>query len=152
MALADEDFNRELTEAFASKLGAVTVQGNRLQFPLKMRHTKQYTGERWLLLGDAAHTIHPLAGLGLNLGLADLTAWLSGLDVSNLASKKRLAAYQRERKHAVWHMIMMMDGLKALFINPLWPVIKLRGLGLGLCNKIAPIKRFFIEQAAGKIG
>ncbi|MFA5960666.1 MAG: FAD-dependent monooxygenase [Tatlockia sp.] len=150
MELTDPLFNKELTEAFASKLGQVEVQGRRYQFPLTLRHTRQYSGSRWLLLGDAAHTIHPLAGLGLNVGLADVASWMSCLDKRNIASKKALNAYQRERKHAVWQTIAMMDGLKTLFSNPLPPLVALRGLGLSLCNRITPLKRFFIEQAAGK--
>ena len=117
MALDEDDFNKELTLAFANKLGAVKLTGTRHQFPLRMRHVKQYVGARWLLLGDAAHTIHPLAGLGLNLGLADVAAWLQALEASKqgLVSKRLLGAYQRERKYAVWQTIMLMEGFKRLF-------------------------------------
>lgn len=152
MTLSDEAFNQELEAAFASRLGKVKVMGKRYQFPLIMRHAKQYTGERWLLLGDAAHTIHPLAGLGLNVGLADVATWLACSEKLNTlhAMKKVLGSYQRQRKYAVWQIIAMMDGLKSLFTNPLSPVIALRGLGLKICNGLTPLKRMFIEQAAGK--
>ena len=152
IALSEQDFNSELTTAFAGKLGQVRLEGPRYQFPLTMRHTKQYSGSRWLLLGDAAHTIHPLAGLGLNVGLADVATWLSCLDKGNnhIASNKVLGAYQRHRKHAVWQIIALMDGLKSLFTNPLPPVIALRNIGLRLCNRISPLKRILIEHAAGK--
>ncbi|MBA3535278.1 MAG: UbiH/UbiF/VisC/COQ6 family ubiquinone biosynthesis hydroxylase [Tatlockia sp.] len=152
MALSDENFNKELTKAFAAKLGEATVQGKRFQFPLFMRHAQQYRGSRWLLLGDAAHTIHPLAGLGLNVGLADVAAWLTCLEKGSgqLTAKKVLSSYQRQRKHAVWQTIVMMDGLKTLFGNPLSPIVAMRGLGLRLCNNFTPIKRLFIEQAIGK--
>lgn len=152
MAFSDEEFNRDLTAAFASKLGQVRVEGKRYQFPLTMRHAKQYSGSRWLLLGDAAHTIHPLAGLGLNVGLADVATWLACLDTSKnlLATKRALGSYQRQRKHAVWQIIAMMEALKTLFTNPLPPVVALRGLGLRVCNELSPLKRMFIEQAAGK--
>lgn len=152
MALSDENFNKELTKAFAGKLGEAKVQGKRFQFPLIMRHAQEYTGSRWLLLGDAAHTIHPLAGLGLNVGLADLAAWLICLEKGSrqLTAKKVLSSYQRQRKHAVWQTIAMMDGLKTLFGNPLSPLVALRGIGLRLCNNFSPIKRLFIEQAIGK--
>jgi len=152
MALTDEDFNKELTKAFAAKLGDAKVVGKRYQFPLVMRHTQHYVGSRWLLLGDAAHTIHPLAGLGLNVGLADVSSWLSCLDTAKgqLISKRMLGAYQRERKQEVWKTIALMDGFKTLFTNPLMPVVALRGLGLRLCNGFSPLKRLFIEHAAGK--
>lgn len=152
MALSDEEFNQALTKAFAAKLGEAKLEGKRFQFPLTMRHAKQYVGSRWLLLGDAAHTIHPLAGLGLNVGLADLATWLDCLEKGSkqFTAKKTLGSYQRQRKSSVWQTIAMMDGLKSLFGNPLSPVVTLRGLGLRLCNQFSPIKRFFIEQATGK--
>ena len=151
MNFSDESFAEQLTQAFAEKLGHCKVIGKRYAFPLHMRHTKSYSGGRWLLMGDAAHTIHPLAGLGLNVGLADLTTWLGIIDTDKLRidSKKTLAAYQRQRKHAVWQMIVLMGGLKTIFINPLPPVSFIRGLGLKTCNHLLPLKRWFIEQAAG---
>jgi len=152
MALSEDDFNQQLTQAFAAKLGASRLLGTRHLFPLHMRHTRQYSGRRWLLMGDAAHSIHPLAGLGLNVGLADVSAWLANLDASNSPawSNKVLGAYQRQRKSAVWKIIALMEGLKTLFINPTFPVTTLRGLGLRACNNLPALKRFFIEQAAGQ--
>lgn len=147
--LAEEDFNLELTKAFAHKLGNVTLESKRFHFPLTMRHSQRYSGNNWLLLGDAAHTIHPLAGLGLNLGLADVASCMSLLDSSATVNKKMLGMYQRERKSAVWQTIALMGGLKTLFANPLPPITVLRGLGLDLCNRLTPLKRLLIEQAAG---
>ncbi|MCW8445306.1 UbiH/UbiF/VisC/COQ6 family ubiquinone biosynthesis hydroxylase [Fluoribacter gormanii] len=151
MSLSEQEFNEALTRAFAKKLGRVEVISTRHQFPLQMRHVKQYAGDRWLLLGDAAHTIHPLAGLGLNVGLADVRSWIQCLDMvqDTLLSKKALGAYQRERKHAVWQIIMMMEGFKRLFSNSFSPIVTLRGLGLSLCNRFMPIKRLFIQHAQG---
>ena len=151
MTLPDDAFAHELTRAFASKLGECQLMGQRHQFPLTMRHTKQYSGPNWLLMGDAAHTIHPLAGLGLNVGLADLTCWLAHLDIKkpHAWSHKILGAYQRERKHAVWQTIALMSGLKTLFANPLPPITLLRGMGLSACNHLSPLKRLFMEHAGG---
>lgn len=151
MELSEEAFNQELTIAFGNKLGQARLQGKRYHFPLIMRHAKRYSDTRWLLLGDAAHTIHPLAGLGLNVGLADVATWLACLECANAnLSKKALSAYQRQRKYAVWQIIAMMDGLKTLFTNPLSPIVALRGLGLQACNHLTPLKKLFIEHAAGK--
>ncbi|ASQ47439.1 FAD-dependent oxidoreductase [Legionella clemsonensis] len=151
MALSEKEFNQALTAAFAEKLGQITLRGKRYCFPLTMRHVRQYTGRNWLLMGDAAHTIHPLAGLGLNVGLADVSSWAKCLDkTNNQLGKKALEAYQRERKSAVWQIIALMEGLKALFANPLTPVVALRGFGLQLCNHFVPLKKFFIRHAAGK--
>jgi 2-polyprenylphenol 6-hydroxylase len=151
MAFSEQEFNVALTQAFAQKLGQVVVVSKRYQFPLQMRHVKQYAGTRWLLLGDAAHTIHPLAGLGLNVGLADVCSWIHCLDDAGgtLVSKRALAAYQRERKSAVWQIIALMEGFKRLFSNSFAPVVALRGLGLGLCNGLMPLKRLFIQHARG---
>lgn len=152
MALDDEDFNKALTKAFAAKLGEAKVVSKRFQFPLVMRHVQQYTGSRWLLLGDAAHTIHPLAGLGLNVGLADLTTWLNCMELGSgqLATKKRLSSYQRQRKTEVWQTIALMDSLKTLFGNSSSPVIALRSLGLQVFNQVLPIKKLLINRAIGK--
>ncbi|CEG55585.1 FAD-dependent oxidoreductase [Legionella fallonii] len=151
MALEHEEFNAQLTEAFANRLGQVSLVSARHQFPLQMRHVKNYTGERWLLLGDAAHTIHPLAGLGLNVGLADVRSWLNCLDRSNdaLVSKKALGAYQRERKNEVWRIILLMEGFKRLFGYSFTPITAIRGLGLSICNNLTPLKRLFIQHASG---
>ncbi len=154
LALPEEKFNQALTEAFAARLGQVKVLSKRHQFPLQMRHAKQYVGERWLLLGDAAHTIHPLAGLGLNIGLADVNAWICCMAKNNsgqLATKKILGTYQRERKHAVWQVIALMEGFKRLFSHAFSPIAILRGWGLSLCNQFTPLKRLFIQHASGKI-
>lgn len=150
MKASEDAFNRNLTLASEDLLGLVCLEGERHCFPLIMRHVKQYSGSHWLVLGDAAHTIHPLAGLGLNVGLADLASWLVCLDASNHCfSKKALASYQRERKQAVWQILVTLEALKLLFLNPLPPVIALRGLGLQVCNHLSPLKKFFIEYAAG---
>ncbi len=148
----EDQFSEHITRAFATKLGACKVVGARHQFPLHMRHAKRYTGNHWLLMGDAAHTIHPLAGLGLNVGLADLAAWIAKLDSnpSGNWSINMLNAYQRERKHQVWQMIALMEGLKTIFSNPLPPVSILRGLGVWICNNTPPLKRMLIEHAAGR--
>ncbi|WED42874.1 FAD-dependent oxidoreductase [Legionella cardiaca] len=151
MELEEGVFNEELATAFSHKLGEVKLQGKRYSFPLTMRHVKQYSGSQWLLLGDAAHTIHPLAGLGLNVGLADVAAWLQCLEKSkNAITKQALAAYQRQRKSAVWQMIALLEGLKALFANPLPPVVAARKFGLQICNRLTPLKKLFIAHAAGK--
>ncbi len=151
MAMTDEEFHVAVTKAFANKLGQVTLKSPRAQFPLVMRHVKEYVGPRWLLLGDAAHTIHPLAGLGLNLGLADVRAWMNQMEATPkmLFSKKSLGAYQRERKNAVWQMILILEGLKRIFGHSSMPIVSLRGLGLRCCNQLDLLKRLFIEHAAG---
>lgn len=150
LGLPEEEFNHEVSAAFAHHLGNVQLQSERRSFPLTMRHVQQYSGKRWLLMGDAAHTIHPLAGLGLNIGLADVATWLHFLgDNKNPALPKALSAYQRQRKHAVWQSILLMEALKTCFANPFPPFVQLRGLGLKACNQSPLLKRLFISHAAG---
>ncbi|MDP3562297.1 MAG: FAD-dependent monooxygenase [Legionellaceae bacterium] len=151
MLLSDELFEFELTNAFAATLGNIRLLTKRYQFPLHMRHVQRYSGACWLLMGDAAHTIHPLAGLGLNVGLADLTTWLALIKNNKrfMWSKRNLSSYQRHRKHALWQTIAVMEGLHVLFTNPFPPIVTLRGLGLNICNRLSPIKRLLIEYAAG---
>lgn len=148
---SDEALNELLTQAFEHKLGQVKIISPSHQFPLHMRHVKQYAGSRWMLLGDAAHTIHPLAGLGLNVGLADITSWLRCLDraQNRLLSKKALGSYQRDRKSAVWQIILLMEGFKRLFGTSVTPIVHLRGLGLSLCNQFIFIKKLVIQHARG---
>lgn len=152
MKLDEEEFNQALTKAFTNKLGKIKLISTRHQFPLAMRHAQNYVGKQWLLLGDAAHTIHPLAGLGLNIGLADVALCYRHLKENKkaLTSAKVLAAYQRERKAAVWETILLMEGFKRLFSFSSQPVSALRGLGLTLCNQLTPLKRLFIQHAAGE--
>ncbi|KTD52070.1 2-polyprenyl-6-methoxyphenol hydroxylase [Legionella quinlivanii] len=150
--LPEAEFNQQLTAAFQNKLGQVEVISPRFQFPLHMRHVKQYAGAHWMLTGDAAHTIHPLAGLGLNVGLQDIAEWIAIVDRSGKKafSKTMLAEYQRARKASVWQTILLMQALKSGFANPLPPLRLLREFGLKFCNQLTPLKRLFIEHANGK--
>jgi 2-octaprenylphenol hydroxylase len=152
MQLTDDAFNDALTDAFEHQLGKSCLISSRHSFPLHMRHVHQYVDKRWLLMGDAAHTIHPLAGLGLNVGLADLQAWLTLLDKSTTRTitTRTLSTYQRQRKHAVWQTIALMEGLKLLFANPLTPITTLRGIGMQIINDMSFLKRLFMEYAAGE--
>ena len=112
-----------------------------------MRHVARYSGPHWVIMGDAAHTIHPMAGLGLNLGLADVAAWLalSSHETAWSSTSPLWGRYQRQRKHAVWQVIGLMEVLKTVFANPL--LAPLRGFGLRLCDRSLLLKRLFIEQA-----
>lgn len=151
MALTPESFNEQLTQAFSSKLGHASLVSPRYQFPLVMQHTQHYYGQRWVLLGDAAHTIHPLAGLGLNLGLTDVSAWLQCVDqsVAPFPPNKYLAAFQRARKYEVSQTIWLMQAFKSLFASQLPPVQWLRAMGLKMCQHLPLLKRLFIAHAEG---
>lgn len=144
-------FNIQLAQAFEHRLKTCTLLSERQIFPLQMQHVSQYVGKNWLLAGDAAHTIHPLAGLGLNLGLSDLETLFKLIDSSPQTpfSSRNLQAYQRRRKYAVWKVIALVGGINSLFSNNFPPLVAARGLGFKFGNQLSAFKRFLIEQAGG---
>lgn len=143
-------FEAQITTAFENRLGKVRITSTRQAFPLRMRHAKTYTGARWALLGDAAHTIHPLAGLGLNMGLADVSCFLACFDQSQHGKLSRqLAIYQRTRKHALWQVIVFMEIIKMAFAPSSLPFRWIRSLGLAACNTFPALKRSLIHHAMG---
>lgn len=154
MALSDNDFMSELERAIEGQLGAVIETSKRFSFPLRQRHAKEYVGENVVLVGDAAHTIHPLAGQGVNLGFKDI-AVLSRLlqEAANnelpLNHPSVLKRYQRERQGDNLMMMGAMEGFKQLFgsTNPL--VRWTRNTGLGLVNKHTLIKNQLAKHAMG---
>ena len=147
-------FEQELMRAFQGRLGKTALLSNRNHFPLHMQHVKRYTGPRWVVMGDAAHTIHPMAGLGLNIGLADVTQWLQCVPKQPrcIPTERMTRAYQRQRKYALWQTILFLQALHRLFTHSFLPIKILRGVGLTLCNQLPLVKRLLIEHAMGRTG
>ncbi len=156
-ACDDEQFNRQLTTAFDARLGLCKVEGARSAIPLTARYARDFARERLVLVGDAAHTIHPLAGQGVNLGLLDaaalaeqiLQSQAAGEDIGLLAN---LRSYERWRKSEAARMLAAMEGLKRLFsgANPLKKLV--RGVGLRAANLLTPFKEGVIRAAMGLEG
>ncbi|MBD3670212.1 MAG: UbiH/UbiF/VisC/COQ6 family ubiquinone biosynthesis hydroxylase [Gammaproteobacteria bacterium] len=154
LALDETAFCRALGEAFEFRLGEVTSTGPRGAFPLGLSHAEHYVQNGLALVGDAAHTIHPLAGQGVNLGLADAAALAEVLleahaarkDIGSLAVLRR---YERWRRSENLAMMATMDGFKRLFSNNSAPLRWLRNLGLGLTNSLGPVKNSLMRQAMG---
>lgn len=147
MQVDSQQFNQQLAQTFEHKLGKIIESQQRFSFPLTMRHVKQYVGENWLILGDAAHTIHPLAGQGMNLGLSDVAA------LTQLGSQQwrgaALQRYQRSRKSQAWKLITAMEGFKQVFAADYLPGLSLvRGWGIQSLNRLKPVKRLLIELAS----
>jgi 2-octaprenylphenol hydroxylase len=152
LALDDTEFNKALLAALDGQCGLCEVQSERMAFPLKMRYAQQWVSGKVVLMGDAAHTIHPLAGLGMNLGLKDAAYLIELLtnEQGEFASTRTLRDYERTRKLDAQKHIAMMQGLKELFAgaNPLKKLV--RGVGLSLVDNLGPIKHLFAKEAIGK--
>lgn len=130
-------------------------EGTVASFPLKMRHADTYIGERVALVGDAAHTIHPLAGQGLNQGQGDVESLVSAIEYSvlhgaDLGTRMSLEAYNQERYAANHVLLGVCDKLHKLYSVESGPLVPLRSLGLNAVNAMKPLKNFFMGQAAGK--
>ncbi|KAF8476912.1 hypothetical protein BDZ91DRAFT_769216 [Kalaharituber pfeilii] len=129
-------------------------EGTVASFPLKMRHADTYIGERIALVGDAAHTIHPLAGQGLNQGLSDAQSLVRAIEHAvlhgqDIGARLSLESYVSERYTANHVMLGVVDKLHKLYGTDTAPIVALRSLGLSVVDKLGPLKSFFMKQAAG---
>jgi 3-demethoxyubiquinol 3-hydroxylase len=154
LAVDDAAFGAELTRAFASRLGEVRALSKRAAFPLRRQLAQTYVSGRVLVLGDAAHVVHPLAGQGVNLGLRDVVA-LRDLVVSaqqykaDWTSPHRLARWARTRRSENAASAYAFDGLNRLFSNDDLAPTLLRGPLLGLAGKLPSLASLFWRRAAG---
>ncbi len=157
MSLDDAPFLNEIAERVGGFLGDLSLVGPRFSHPLGLQVADRYTDTRMVLLGDAAHGIHPIAGQGLNLGLRDVAALIDvvvdakrhGLDLSHPAGLER---YQRWRRADNLLMAGMTDVLNRLFSNDVPAVRLARDLGLAVVNRLPPLKRTFMRHAMGQVG
>jgi len=152
LAMDDSAFDKAVMAALDGQCGLCEVQSKRAAFPLKMRYAQKWVEGKVVLMGDAAHTIHPLAGLGMNLGLKDAAYLIELLsnESNGFADERTLRDYERSRKLDAQKHIAMMQGLKELFAgnNPVKKLI--RGVGLSVVDNLGPIKHLFASQAIGK--
>ena len=154
LKLSDEQMGDKITEFSQGVLGSVSVIRSAQAFPLQLLHSRQYVIERVVLCGDAAHAVHPLAGQGLNLGLLDaavladvlIDAWKANYDLGDLSL---LRQYERKRKGNNVKMMTLMDSLLAVFHSSNPVLEQARRVGMGLVNKVQPIKNTLIKQALG---
>ena len=145
----------KLGPLFDDRYGKVTAVGKWAQYPLSLCHAKQFIGNRIALISDAAHAIHPIAGQGLNLGMRDVdvltrllaNAALAGIDIGGEAL---LSDYQRQRRFDVFAMVAATDLLNRLFGSKLRGMGRVRNAGLGMVDRIRPLKKFFMRTAMGQ--
>lgn len=141
----------------AAELGDIVAIGARARFPLYAAHAPRYAGARVVLVGDAAHVIHPLAGQGLNLGLLDAAALAQTLVGAHTAgrdigSERVLRRYERWRKGDALAMLAFTHGMQRLFAARAGAIRNLRNIGLGWVDRFTPLKRGLIREAAGVSG
>lgn len=157
LALSEADFCAALAQAFEHRLGAVTLLDRRVVFPLRQQHATHYVTPGVALIGDAAHTIHPLAGQGINLGFMDaatLAEVLSdgleqGLPVDEYSLLRR---YQRRRQGANLTMMAAMETFKRLFGPSAWALHLLRNWGMAQVDRHTLVKQQVVERALGLAG
>ena len=159
MALSTENFTSALLDASHGVAGSFELICERATWPLQLAHVKQWAGTfaeggAWVLAGDAAHSIHPLAGLGLNLGIADavqlaqvLEARLSTEYWRSVGDRYFLRRYERARKAGILPAWAACDGLQRLFDHPNNSVQALRNWGMNSFDALSPLKKWTMQQA-----
>lgn len=151
---SDEQFNQALNIAFDNRLGLCRVESERQVFPLTGRYARQFAAHRLALVGDAAHTIHPLAGQGVNLGFMDAAELVDELKRLHRQGKDigqylYLRRYERSRKHSAALMLAGMQGFRELFAGTHPAKKLLRDMGLKLADTLPGVKPQLLRQAMG---
>lgn len=141
-------------QSLTPPLAMAVQEGSIASFPLKMRHADTYIGERIALVGDAAHTIHPLAGQGLNQGQGDVQSLSKNIAYSvehgmDLGVRMNLERYEGERYAANHLLLGVCDKLHKVYAAESGPLVGLRSIGLRAVDALGPLKGFFMERAAG---
>ena len=157
LSLNDEDFAAEAEAAMGGFLGKVELLAPRSSFPLGFHHAAQITAKRLALVGDAAHAIHPIAGQGLNLGFRDVAALTEvlvegarlGLD---LGDRQLLDRYQRWRSIDALSVAFATDSLTRIYGIPGKTASAVRRFGMGLIERVSPIKNRLMSEARGTSG
>lgn len=153
----DEAFLRALRDRFGPELGTLSLAGPRYSYPLDFHMARTFTAARFVLVGDAAHGVHPIAGLGFNLGLRDVAALTEvivdatrlGMDIG---SETILGRYERWRRFDSAFSALVMDGLNRLFSSDNAPLRAFRDIGVGLVDRAPQLKSFLVREAAGFSG
>ncbi|MDX1489501.1 MAG: FAD-dependent monooxygenase, partial [Acidiferrobacterales bacterium] len=152
LALKARELAVRVSEASQAQLGELVPTSAAAAFPLRLMKAVSITGVRLALVGDAAHNVHPLAGQGLNLGLADASSLASAIAArgrDGIGSNAVLARYRRSRAEEIMAMQLTTDGLHRLFQSSVPGAAWLRNTGLRLTERLSPIKRLLVKHATG---
>ena len=154
LAMSEDELSAKLADVTDGVLGRLTPAGPRGAFPLNSQHAKEYVQDGLVLIGDAAHTVHPLAGQGVNLGFADANALANVIRKALQADENpgdlpALRIYERAQKGANKTMLHFMDGLNKLFSNDSESLARLRGVGMYAFNKSGPLREHAVKVALG---
>lgn len=156
----DATFAAAIGDASDHVLGAVTASGPRAAFPLVLRYARHYCQRGFVLVGDAAHVVHPLAGQGVNLGFMDCAALVqtladardAGADVADLRQPKILRRYERWRKSENLLAVGVIDGIGRMFRSADPGLVSLRSAGMDLVGRSAILRRALVTRALGLAG
>jgi hypothetical protein len=157
-----DQFCQQLLSASQGIAGSIQLTSDRAVWPLQLARANKWTGhmlstsgaqpaQAFALAGDAAHTLHPLAGQGLNIGLGDIQELARVIQAREfwrpLSDLKLLRRYERARQSEVWAMGCVTDGLQVLFAQPALPIQKIRNWGMTGFNQLIPVKKWMARQA-----
>ncbi len=157
LALDDDAFRVELLERFPAELGGVDAILERGSFPISRAHARRYFSGRSVLIGDAAHTVHPLAGQGVNLGMLDAGALADVIADAlarghDIAGERTLRRYERWRRSENELMIRVLDGFHHAFRTQPEPLRRIRSALLDLGDVLIPVKHRMMRHAMGVSG
>lgn len=154
VAAPEGEFEAQLQRASGGAFGRLRLSSGRAAFPLRLQIAQRFAQQRALLVGDAAHVVHPLAGQGVNLGFADVESLLDRVARARVAQRSPLGdsdlqRWARERRSEATLAARAFDGLNQLYAVTDGPLVAARAFGLGLVDRLTPLKRKLAERAAG---
>ena len=152
--LSDEEFAVQLEQSFGRWLGNITQVGKRAVYPLKLLQASEQVYHRMALIGNASHTIHPIAGQGFNLGLRDVSDMAQVIKTAlekqqDIGSFANLMRYAKARQQDQKQVITLTDSLVTLFSNQLPPLVAGRNIGLKVLNYLPPLKKALVKKTMG---